>query len=91
MDNGNPRRVWDGIVDRLRSPGLYSVHDILLRIDLEMAWMSFHSDVNLFSESSFEVTRDVCTRGTRFKLAIRVCRSEVRRKSFVVRIVSVRN
>ena len=39
----------------------------------------------------FEVARDVGTRGHRFKLAIPVCRSEVRRRSFVVRVVSVWN
>ena len=35
-------------------------------------------------ESLLEVARDIGTRGHRFKLAIPVCRSEVRRRSFVV-------
>ena len=42
-------------------------------------------------ESLFEVARDVSTRGHTFKLAIPVCQSEVRRRSFVVRVVSVWN
>ena len=37
----------------------------------------------------FEVARDVGTRGHRFKQAIPVCQSEVRRRSFIVRFVSV--
>ena len=66
-------------VDRLRSTGLFPIHGRLLRIDLVMVWKSFHSDVDLGLESLFEVARDVGTRGHRFKLAIPVCRSEVRR------------
>ena len=54
-----------------------------------MVWKSFHSYVDLGLESLFEVPRDVGTRGHRFKLPISVCRSEVRRRSFVVRVVSV--
>ena len=71
------------------STGLYSIHGTLLRIDLVMVWTSFHLDVDLGLESLFEVARDVGTRGHRFKLAIPVCRSEVRRRFFVVRVVSV--
>ena len=56
-----------------------------------MVWKSFHSYVDLGLESLFEVPRDVGTRGHRFKLPISVCRSEVRRRSFVVRVVSVWN
>ena len=56
-----------------------------------MVWKSFHSDVDLGLESLFEVARDVGTRGHRFKLAIPVCRSEVRKRSFTVRVVSVWN
>ena len=78
-------------VDRLHSTGLCSFDGRLLRIDLVMVWKSFHSDVGLSLESLFEVPRDVGTRGPRFKMSIPVCRSEVRRRSFVVRVVSVRN
>ena len=42
-------------------------------------------------ESLFEMARDVGMRGHRFKLAIPVCRSEVRRRPFVVRVISVWN
>ena len=78
-------------VDRLRSTGLYSIHGRLLRIDLVMAWKSFHADVDLGLKSLFEVARDVGTRGHRFEISIPVCRSGVRRRSFVVRVVSVWN
>ena len=37
------------------------------------------------------MARNVDTRGHRFKLAIPVCRSKVRKRSFVVGIVSVSN
>ena len=78
-------------LDRLRSTGLYCTHGRWLRIDLVMVWKSFHLDVDLGLESLFEVAGDVGTRGHRFKLAIPVCRSEVRKRSFVVRVVSVSN
>ena len=78
-------------MDRLRSTGLFSIYGSLLRIDLVMVSKSFHSDVDLDLESLFEVARDVGTRGHRFKLAIPVCRSEVRRRSFAVRVVYVWN
>ena len=52
---------------------------------------SFHSDIDLGSESLFEVARDVGTRGHRFKLTIPVCRSEVSRRFFVVQVVYVLN
>ena len=41
--------------------------------------------------SLFEVACDVGTRGHIFKLTIAMCRIEVRRRSFVVRMVSVWN
>ena len=78
-------------VDRLCSTGLYSIHGRLFRIDLVMAWKSFHSVVGMGLESLFELAHDVTTRGHRFKLAIPVCRSEIRRRSFVVRTVPVWN
>ena len=53
--------------------------------------MDVDPDVDLGLKSLFEEARDVDTRGYRFKLAIPVCRSEVRRRSFVVRIFSVWN
>ena len=43
-----------------------------------MVWKSFHSDVDLGSESFFEVTCDAGTRGRRLKLAIPVCGTQVK-------------
>ena len=84
------RDSWHVNVDRLRSTGLYSIHGRLLRIDLVMVCKSFHSDVDLGSESLFEVARVVGTRSHRFRLAIPVYRSEVRR-SLVDPVVSLWN
>ena len=78
-------------VDRLRSAGLYHIHERLLRFDLVMVWKSFHPDVDLGLESLFVVVRDVGTRVHRFKLVIPVFLSEVRRRSFVDRVVAVWN
>ena len=75
--------------DRLHNTGLYSIHGRLLRIDQVIVWKSYRSHVDLGLESLFEGARDVGTRGHRFKLAIPVCRSEVRRRSFVVQAVYV--
>ena len=78
-------------MDRLRSTGLFSIHAKLLRIDLVMVWKSIHSDVYLSLDSLFEVARDVGTRGHRFKLAMSLCRSKVRRRSFAVRDIPLWN
>ena len=48
-------------------------------------------NVDLGLDSLFEVACDSDTSGHRSKLAIPVCRSEVRRRSFAVRIFSVWN
>ena len=71
-------------MDRLRSTGLYSIHGRLLMIDLVMVWKSFYSDADLGLESLFQMARDVGTGGHRFKLAFPVCRSEVRKRYFLV-------
>ena len=76
-------------VDRLRSMGLYSINGTLLRIDLLILWKSFNSDVVLGLESFPEMAGDVGSRGDRFKLFSPVCRSKVRRRSLVIRIVSM--
>ena len=55
-------------VEKFRSTGLYSTRGTLLKIDLLMFWKTFHSDVDLYLGSLFEVARDVGTRGHRFKL-----------------------
>ena len=78
-------------VDRLCSTGLYSIHGRLLKIDLVMVWKAFHPGFDLGLESLFEVACDVGTKGHKFILAIPVCLSEVRRRSFLVKVVSVWN
>ena len=78
-------------VDRLCCTGLYSIHGRLLRIDLVMLWKSFHSYDDLSLQLLYDVVRDVGLRGYRFELVIPVCQSGVRRRSFIVRDVSVCN
>ena len=50
-------------VGRLRSIGLYSIHDRLHRIGKVRVWKRFHSDVELGLDSLFEVTHYVGTGG----------------------------
>lgn len=78
-------------VDRLKSLGLYSVYGRLLRIDLIKVWKCFHPVVDLGLVGMFELARNVGTRGHRYKLAVPVCRSEVGRRTFAVRVVGAWN
>ena len=77
--------------DRLRRLGLFSVYGRLLRIDLVNIWKSFHSDIDIGLDRLFEMAPHVGTRGHSYKLSIPVCRSELRRRWFAVRCVSIWN
>ena len=72
---------------RLRSLGLFSIKGRLLRIDLIKVWKCFHMEVDLGLLGIFELARDVGTRGHTYKLSIPVCRSELGRRTFGVRVV----
>ena len=78
-------------VTRLKSIGLYSIQGRLLRRDMIMIWKSFNPVVDVGISDMFEMARNVGTRGHLFKLSIPVCRSEVLRRSFVVRRVILWN
>ena len=77
--------------ERLRRIGLFSIRGRLLRLDLIKVWKCFNSEVDLGLCGLFERARNSSTRGHRFKLAIPVCRTELRRRSFGVRCVRVWN
>ena len=74
-------------VSRLRSLGLFSIKGRLLRMDLIKVWKCFHMEVDLGLSGVFELARDVGTRGHAYKLSIPVCRSELGRRTFGVRVV----
>ena len=50
-------------------------------------WKCFHMEVDLGLSGVFELARDVGTRGHAYILSIPVCRSELGRKTFGVRVV----
>ena len=77
--------------DRLRRIGLFSIRGRLLRLDLIKVWKCFNSELDLGLCDLFEMARNPSTRGHRLKLAIPVCRTELRRRTFGVRCVSVWN
>ena len=54
-------------------------------------WKGFNSELDLGLCDLFERARNSSTRGHRLKLAIPVCRTELRRRSFGVRCVRVWN
>ena len=76
---------------RLKRIGLYSIVGRLLRIDLIKIWKAFNAEVDVGLSEVFERARYERTRGHRFKLVVPACRSELRRRMFSVRCVSVWN
>ena len=76
---------------RLKEIGLYSIKGRLLRIDLIKVWKAFNAEVDVGLCEVFERSRFERTRGHRFKLVVPTCRSELRRRMFSVRCVSVWN
>ena len=81
------RGVCREYAERLRRLNLYSIHGRLLRADLVKVWKIFNTQLDGRMVDLFEVAREQRTRGHRFKLSVPVCRSEVRRRSFGVRVV----
>ena len=77
--------------ERLKRIGLFSVRGRLLRLDLMKVWKCFNSDLDLGLCELFERARNSSTRGHRLKLAIPVCRTDLRRRSFGVRCVRLWN
>ena len=73
--------------ERLRRCELYSVCGRMVRADLIKVWKIFHGFVD---EELIESSHPV-TRGHEFKVSIPRCRTEVRRRSFEVRVVDLWN
>ena len=76
---------------RLRQLGLYSIRGRLLRGDLIKIWKTFHTDTDVGLGEVFDRQSHRATRGHRFKLSIPRCRTEVKRRFFNVRCVSIWN
>ena len=74
--------------ERLQRLGLYSIKGRLFRADLVKTWRAFHSKRDVGLSRVFERVSHPSTRGHQFKLSIPVCRSEIRRKYFGVRVVN---
>ena len=62
-----------------------------MRIDLVKIWKCFHAEVDVGLCSLFELARSDVTRGHSLKMAVPICRSEVRRRSLAVRCVGIWN
>ena len=77
--------------ERLRVLGLFSIKGRFLRLDLVKIWKSFHSEVDVGLLDLFEHAGGGVTRGHRFKLSIPVCRSEIWRRMFGIRCVTIWN
>ena len=73
--------------ERLKSIGLYSVWGRLLRADLVKVWRAFHCDTDVGIADLFQLHGVSSTRGHSFKLVVQRCRTEVRRRSFALRVV----
>ena len=77
--------------DRLSRIKMFSVYGRLLRVDLVTVWKAFHAEVDVGLSSVFEMANPVGTRGHNYKLAIPICRTEVGRRTFGVRVVNIWN
>ena len=76
---------------RLLQLKLYSVQGRLLRADLVKVWKAFNSELDVGLSEIFERRLHAATRGHRYKLSVPRCRTELRRRFFSVRVVSVWN
>ena len=71
--------------------GLFSIKGRLLRNDLVKIWMCFHGAIGAGMIELFELARDRRTRGHEFKLSVPICRTELGRRTYGVRVVQVWN
>ena len=77
--------------NRLRQLCLYSIRGRLIRADLIKIWKIFHAEVDVGLGLIFERRAHEATRGHQFKLSVPRCRTELRRRFFNVRCVSIWN
>ena len=94
------QRRWtkevDGLEDidyasRLRRLGMFSVRGRLIRADLIKIWKIFNADFDVGLSGIFERESHEATRGHQYKLSVPVCRTELRRRFFNVRSVTLWN
>ena len=78
-------------LERLKYLGLYSVQGRLARADLIKIWKIFHAELDIGLVDVFDRHSHENTRGHCFKLAVPRCRTEIRRRFFNVRCVSLWN
>ena len=76
---------------RLRRLQIYSIKGRLLRADLIKVWKIFHPVVDVGLMSVFEREFHGATRGHRMKISIPLCRNDVRRRFFNVRVANLWN
>ena len=77
--------------ERIKHLNLFSVWGRMLRTDLIKLWKIFNSVVDVGLLAILERQSHSATRGHRFKISVPLCRSEVRRRFFNVRSVSIWN
>ena len=76
---------------RLRSLDQYSTQGRLLRADLIQCWKIFHGKCSVASEDLFLMAPPTGTRGHRFKVCHTRAQTDVRKRSFSMRVVSTWN
>lgn len=76
---------------RLRRLNLFSIKGRLLRADLIKVWKIFHPEVDTELSTILERQFHGATRGHQLKISVPVCRSELRRRFFCARVVSIWN
>lgn len=77
--------------DRLKALNLYSIKGRLIRADLLKCWKIFHGKCGVEPRDIFSLPPLTVTRGHRFKIAHSFCSTEMRRRFFSLRCVSVWN
>ena len=77
--------------DRLRALGLFSISGRLLRADLIKLWRVMRGDLVGELLELVSVAPDSRARGHRYKLLVPACQSEMRRRFFGIRCVTIWN
>ena len=76
--------------DRLRLLGLFSIYGRLLRSDIIKYWRSFHSGSDDM-RSLFQLAPGIGTRGHHFKLSVIRCNTDIRKRFWSQRCVTIWN
>ena len=76
---------------RLRQLGLFSLEGRRLRADLIKLWKAFHPVVDVELTTLFDFPRVNVTRGHEYKIAMPVCRTDIRKRYLNARRVALWN